>query len=292
MGQIFNKSSRCGDIVLNSYVFHNGLAVEMRAQENHSISIIIPIYNEEKRIAKCIERTVDYLENHTDWDFEIVVANDASTDKTADILEGLSWLSNSIRVLSWATRVGKGLSIKKAAYSCSKEYIGYMDVDLAADPREFERLIKHIPDYDIVIGSRLRRDGLPSIDRPMHRSFLSYGYSFLFRALFRVPISDPQCGFKLFKKEALLDLCNHIYNNAYVFDSELVVKARILGYRVREVPINWQHMAGSKIHAGKQIISMGKDLFSLWCNVYASRSPLKGTFERQRDLDIQNRQFV
>ena len=287
MVQIFNKSSRCGDIVLNSYVFHNGLAVDMRGEENHSISIIIPIYNEEKRIAKCIQRTVDYLENHTNWDFEIIVANDASNDKTADILESLSRLSNSIRILSWATRVGKGLSIKKAAYSCSKQYIAYMDVDLAADPCEFERLIKFISDYDIVIGSRLIRDGLPSIDRPMYRSFLSYSYSFLFRALFRVPISDPQCGFKLFKKEALLDLCNHIYNNAYVFDSELLVKARILGYRVREVPINWRHIGGSKIHAANQIIAMGGDMFSLWYNMHGGhRSQLKRTSERH--LDVQN----
>jgi glycosyltransferase AglD len=264
----------------------------MRGKENRSISIIIPIYNEEKRIAKCIERTLDYLENHTNWDFEIVVANDASNDKTADILESLSRLSKSIKILSWTTRVGKGLSIKKAAYSCSKEYIGYMDADLAADPREFERLMRFIDDYDIVIGSRLLRDGLPSINRPRHRTFLSYGYSFLFRALFRIPISDPQCGFKLFKKEALLDLCNYIYNNAYVFDSELVIKARMLGYRVREVPINWQHMAGSKIHPGSQIVSMGKDLFSLWCNIHASHSPLKTTFERQRYLNTGNRQFV
>jgi glycosyltransferase involved in cell wall biosynthesis len=264
----------------------------MRGKENRSISIIIPIYNEEKRLAKCIDRTLDYLENHTNWDFEIVIANDASSDKTADILENLSRLSDSVRVLSWPTRVGKGLSIKKAAYSCSKQYIGYMDVDLAADPREFERLMKFIGDYDIVIGSRLRRDGLPSIDRPRHRTFLSYGYSFLFRALFWVPIADPQCGFKLFKKEALLDLCNHIYNNAYVFDSELVVKARILGYRVREVPINWRHMAGSKINPGSQIISMGKDLLSLWCNTYASRSPVKRTFERQRYGNTQNEQFA
>jgi glycosyltransferase AglD len=291
MGHIFNESAKYGNIILNTYIFHKGCTVDMR-EENHSVSIIIPIYNEEKRIAKCIERTVDYLENHTNWDFEIVVANDASNDKTANILERLSGLSNSVRVLSWATRVGKGLSIKKAAYGCNKQYIGYMDVDLAADPREFERLMKFIGDYDIIIGSRLIRDGLPSIDRPMHRTFLSYGYSFLFRALFRVPISDPQCGFKLFKKQALLDLCNHINNNAYVFDSELVVKARLLGYRVREVPINWQHMAGSKIHAGSQIISMGKDLLSLWCNIHAGHSQLKRTFERQRGLHIQDQQVV
>ena len=100
-------------------------------ERNHSVSIIIPIFNEEKRIARCIERTVDYLDNHTNWDFEIVVANDASNDKTADILESLSRPGN-IRILSWAIRQGKGLSIKKAAYSCTKQYIGYMDADLSS----------------------------------------------------------------------------------------------------------------------------------------------------------------
>jgi len=239
-------------------------------ESNHSVSIIIPIFNEEKRIARCIERTVDYLDNQTDWDFEIVVANTASNDKTADILE--SFCRPRIRILSWAIRQGKGLSIKKAAYSCSKQYVGYMDADLAADPSEFERLIKFIGDYDIVVGSRLKREALPPIERPVHRTFLSHGYSFLFRALFRAPVSDPQCGFKLFKKEVLLDLCNHVNNNAYVFDSELVVKAVRLGYRVREVPINWQHIAGSKINSANQIISMGRDLLSLWYNIQAGRT--------------------
>jgi glycosyltransferase involved in cell wall biosynthesis len=143
-----------------------------------------------------------------------------------------------------------------------------MDADLAADPCEFERLIKFISDYDIVIGSRLIRDGLPHIERPMYRTFLSSGYSLLFRALFRVSVSDPQCGFKLFKKHTLLDLCNHINNDAYVFDSELVIRAIKLGYRVREVPINWRHIGGSKIHVANQIIAMGGDMFSLWYNMH------------------------
>jgi glycosyltransferase AglD len=262
------------------------LFVEMQ-ERNHGISIIIPIFNEERRIAKCMERTVDYLNNHTNWDFEIVIANDASNDKTADIIESFSRADNSIRVLSWPIRQGKGLSIKKAAFSATKQYVGYMDADLAAEPCEFERLIKFIDDYDIVIGSRLVREGLPPVERPISRSFLSHGYSLLFRALFMVPICDPQCGFKLFKRQALLDLCNHINNNAYVFDSELVIKAIKLGYRVREVPINWRHIGGSKIHAANQIIAMGGDMFSLWYNMHGGhRSQLKRTTERH--LDVRN----
>jgi glycosyltransferase AglD len=148
-------------------------------------------------------------------------------------------------------------------------------------------LIKFIDDYDIVIGSRLVREGLPPVERPRGRSFLSHGYSLLFRTLFMVPICDPQCGFKLFKRQALLDLCNHINNNAYVFDSELVIKAIKLGYRVREVPINWRHIGGSKIHAANQIIAMGGDMFSLWYNMHGGhRSQLKRTSERH--LDVQN----
>ncbi len=256
-------------------------------ERNHGISIIIPIFNEERRIAKCIERTVDYFNNHTNWDFEIVIANDASNDKTADIIESFSRADNSIRILSWPIRQGKGLSLKKAAFSTTKQYVGYMDADLAAEPCEFERLIKFIDDYDIVIGSRLVREGLPPVERPISRSFLSHGYSLLLRAVFMVPICDPQCGFKLFKRQALLDLCNHINNNAYVFDSELVIKAIKLGYRVREVPINWRHIGGSKIHAANQIIAMGGDMFSLWYNMHGGhRSQLKRTSERH--LDVQN----
>jgi glycosyltransferase involved in cell wall biosynthesis len=244
----------------------------------HNVSIIIPVFNEERRLEKCLQRTLDYF-NNTDWDFEIIIANDASSDKTADIIERFSRANSSIKILSFTTRQGKGLSLKKAAFSSTKEYVGYMDADLAAEPCEFERLIKFIGDYDIAIGSRLMREGLPPIERPMYRSFLSHGYSLLFRSLFRVPICDPQCGFKLFKRQVLLDLCDHIYNDGYVFDAELVVRAIRLGYRVKEVPINWRHIGNSKIRAGSQIIAMGNDLLSLWYNIHKGQPQPRTTLE-------------
>lgn len=227
------------------------------------VSIIIPAYNEEKRITKCLERTLEYCLSQN-WDFEIIVAEDGSKDNTVKIVLDVAQRDKRIKLLSAKNRLGKGGAIRNAILKAEKKFIGFMDADLSADPSEFQRLLSCINDYDVVIGSRMMRGSLPPIKRPMYRSLFSHLYSKFFRTLFRIPIYDPQCGFKLFKKEIVQKLFNEIKTTGFAFDSEVVVKAFSLGLKVKEIPIIWSHDAASKINVTHQIQAMGQDLLSIW----------------------------
>jgi glycosyltransferase involved in cell wall biosynthesis len=233
-------------------------------QSRTSISIIVPVHNEERRIEPCIKRLLSYCKEK-DWDFELIIVQDDGTDNTTSIVKQFSLSENRIKMLNLPTRLGKGGSIISAVLNCNpKEYITYMDVDLSADPSELERLLPFIENYDVVIGSRILRGDLPAIKRPFYRSLLSNSYSKLFRIIFRIPIHDPQCGLKIFRKEIASKLFEEVTITSFAFDTDLIVKAFVQGLWIKEVPINWTHGPASKINILTEIRSMGLDMLSIW----------------------------
>jgi len=235
---------------------------EHKTEKRH-ISLIVPVHNEELRIRRGICRICDYFEING-YEYEILITEDGSTDKTVEIAQDLQNTNNKIILHSSKKRIGKGRAISNSMLLAKKEFVAYMDVDLAADPSEFERLFNKINDYDIVIGSRLLRGTLPPIERPFNRTFFSFFYSRFFRILFRNPIIDPQCGFKLFRKEIVSELFKNISTTGFAFDSEVIVKAYSLNYKIVEVPIIWSHDKASQLLVRQQMIEMGKDLFRIW----------------------------
>jgi len=228
-----------------------------------NISIIIPVYNEERRIMECLERSLNYCRKRR-WDFEIIVAEDGSTDGTVRVVKYFHSIDSRIKLISFKERLGKGSAIRSAALVANKEYIGYMDVDLSADISEFDRLMEFMENSDLVVGSRILRGNLAPVHRPLYRSFFSYVYSKFFRTLFRLEIYDPQCGFKLFRKDIIPVLFKEIKTTGFAFDSELVVKAFSLGLRVKEIPIIWDHHVASKISVLRHMREMERDLLSIW----------------------------
>jgi dolichyl-phosphate beta-glucosyltransferase len=203
--------------------------------------------------------------NEKRWDCELIVVEDGSTDRTCSIVNDFNSHDKRVKLLSLPTHLGKGGSIASAAlFTATKEFVTYMDVDLAAEPPELERLLDSIDGYDIVIGSRILRGNLPPIKRPIHRSVFSHLYSKLFRTLFRIPVYDPQCGFKLFRADITEKLLNEINIAGFAFDTDIIVKAWYLGLRIKEVPINWTHGKSSTLNVVTEIRSMALDLFSIW----------------------------
>jgi glycosyltransferase involved in cell wall biosynthesis len=231
---------------------------------NISISIILPVFNEERIIEESINRLVSYC-NGKRWDFELIFVEDGCTDSTYSIVNRYSLKDGRIRMLKLPTRVGKGGSIICTVLQFPlKEYVAYMDSDLAADPSELERLFEYIKHFDVVLGSRILRGDLPPVQRPFYRSLFSHLYSRLFRTLFRIPIHDPQCGLKLFRREITSKLFSDVRVLGFAFDTDLIVKALSQGLRVKEVPINWSHGKFSTVCVFDEIKSMGLDLLSIW----------------------------
>jgi dolichyl-phosphate beta-glucosyltransferase len=254
----------------------------MVAGPNTSISVILPVRNEEKRLELGAKKILSYCAGKG-WDFELIFVQDDSSDNTASILERIKFLDNRVKILNMPVRLGKGGAIISAILNLPmKEYVAYMDIDLSAEPSELEWLFEHIKDYDVVIGSRLLHKDLVSIKRPYYRSILSHLYSRLFRVLFRIPILDPQCGLKLLRSEIVRNLFQSIMIPDFAFDSDLIVTAYSQNLRIKEVPINWAHCSSSKVQAIHEIGPMATDILSIWYRYHQSWEQRKATYPQKR----------
>ena len=233
---------------------------------NFPISIIIPIFDEEKRLERGLDRTLQYC-IASNWDFEVIVVEDGSTDSSVEIVKKYALQDNRVKLVSLDKRYGKGGFLLKAIHHCNKDNIGFMDIDLSTDPSEFERLMQYSEEFDIIIGSRILRGDLGPIKRPTYRSFLSFMYSLLFKCLFNVKIFDLQCGFKLFNRDSILQIISTVKTNGFAFDTEFLVKSYLHGLKIKEVPINWHHDFGSKLDIIKTVCNMFNDLVAIWLDV-------------------------
>jgi glycosyltransferase involved in cell wall biosynthesis len=254
----------------------------MAAGANVSISVILPVHNEEKRLEIGAKKLLSYCAGKG-WDFELIFVQDDSSDNTASIMERIKFLDNRVKILNMPVRLGKGGAIISAILNLPmKEYVAYMDIDLSAEPSELERLFEHIKDYDVVIGSRILHKDLVLIKRPYYRSILSHLYSRLFRVLFRIPILDPQCGLKLFRSEIVRNLFQSIMIPDFAFDSDLIVTAYSQNLRIKEVPINWAHYSSSKVQAIHEIGPMATDILSIWYRFHQLWQQHKATYPQKR----------
>ena len=246
------------------------------------ISIVIPVYNEEKRITKCLNRVLDFC-SQKQYNFEVIVAEDGSSDNTVQIVQEFQKKSKIIKLISFKKRIGKGAAIANAILKAEKKYVGYMDVDLATDPSEFERFFEEIENYDVIIGSRLIRGNLMPIKRPFYRTLFSTLYSKFFRFLFNIPVYDTQCGFKLFRREIVSELFSGLHVTGFAFDSEIIVKSYILGLRLKEIPVIWNHNNASKISVMTQVREMSRDLLSIWYQTHLLWRDGKQVYPQKRN---------
>jgi dolichyl-phosphate beta-glucosyltransferase len=254
----------------------------MMAPANVSISVILPVRNEENRVEIGARKILSFCADKG-WDFELIFVQDNSSDNTASILERIKLLDNRIKILNVPVRLGKGGAIISAILNFPmKEYVAYMDIDLSAEPSELEKLFEHIKDYDVVIGSRNLHKDLVSINRPYYRSILSNVYSRLFRLFFRIPILDPQCGLKLFRSEIVRNLFQSIMIPDFAFDSDLIVTACSQNLRIKEIPINWSHCSSSKVNTIHEIGPMATDMLSIWYRFHQLWQQHKATYPQKR----------
>lgn len=244
----------------------------------NSLSVIIPIHNEEKRMRSCLDRVQEYLEIQN-IDYEIILAEDGSTDRTVEIAHEYMKHNNKIRLNSSSIRLGKGGSILQGILKATKSNILYIDVDLSSDISEIERMVEYIDTYDIVVGSRFIRGDLGDIERPLSRTLFSMCYSFICKTLFRSNIKDYQCGLKLLKNNPTLvhDVIPKIKINKFAFDTDLIVRSIHEGLKIKEVAVLWQHKEGSKINIPKQVWYMGKDLLKIWMDIHLNLNSIKPT---------------
>lgn len=204
-----------------------------------TVDVVIPVLNEESALPVCIGKLRDFFARNPGPRWRILVADNGSTDRTAEVAEELMTHSDDLSVTHLELR-GRGRALKQAWLESDAEVLCYMDVDLSTDLKSLPEIVDAVAEggYDLAIGSRLLKDS-DVVGRTLKREITSRGYSLLFRSMFRTGFRDAQCGFKAIKRDAAQKLVPLVVDNAWFFDSELLIIAEKNGFRIKEVPVRW-----------------------------------------------------
>jgi dolichyl-phosphate beta-glucosyltransferase len=210
------------------------------------ISIIIPGYNEEKRIAPSLEALSAFCEEHFEK-YEIVFVNDGSTDKTGEIVENLS--TPLLRTLPLESNRGKGCAVRAGMLQAQGGYRFFTDADLPYDLNALVEAMRlfHSIRCDGVVGARDLPESRVQSGQTGFRKLTSRGFSALVRFLLKVDTKDTQCGFKGFTAEAAEKLFSLSSVNGYAFDVELFLLAQHFGLKICKVPVNLIERHHSKV---------------------------------------------
>ena len=225
------------------------------------VDVVIPVYNEEEALEGSIATLSAYLEANCPYQWRIVIADNASTDGTPEVGRRLVESGERVDYMRLEQK-GRGRALRHAWSHSQADVLSYMDVDLSTDLDCFMPLIEPLASgrYGVAIGSRLAPGA--QVTRSLGREVTSRIYNLLIGAMFpRKRFSDAQCGFKAITQQAARELLPLVKDQAWFFDSELLLKAEARGYRIHEVPVKWVEDAGSTVRIAK---TAWEDVKGLW----------------------------
>jgi dolichyl-phosphate beta-glucosyltransferase len=210
-------------------------------------SVVIPAYDEARRLPPYLEDVVAYFEGRGE-PYEIIVVDDGSTDATCAVVEAVSRDHPSVRVLSLGRNRGKGAAVRAGMLAARGRFRLFTDADGATPIAELKRLEPALgAGADVVVGSRVVVDPGVSVTAQRHRVAAGRVFNRLVAWLGVRGVADSQCGFKAFTGAAADRLFGQLRTEGFGFDVELLLLAQAEGYRVVEVAINWVDQAGSKV---------------------------------------------
>lgn len=219
------------------------------------LSIIVPCYNESKDIAKNSEIIKNYLES-IKQDYELILVNDGSKDNTKEVIEVIP----GVKALSYDVNRGKGGAVKYGIENATGDYVLFMDADLSTDLEAVERLVKILPDYDMVIGSRHAKDSVIKKKQPALRVFIGWCCRKLVNMKFHFKYKDTQCGFKAMKTDIAKKIVAKQVVNNFAFDVEYLYIANLNNLSIYEMGVIWADDRGSTVSPLKSSIKFFKDL--------------------------------
>jgi len=228
-----------------------------------TLSAVLPAYNEEENIETATRRMVEALRSLNLADWEVIVVDDGSVDRTAEIADRLAADDpDHIRVFHHNPNRGYAEALKTGFTNARHQLIFYTDSDNQFDVREITSLLPLIEDADIVNGFRIYRFD------PLTRLVLSWGFNLLVRIIFRIKVRDIDCAFKLFRRE-VFDKVN-IESKKFFVDAEVLAKARYFGFRMSEVGVrHYPRPAGRSTVRASHIPATLVELARIWINIHS-----------------------
>jgi glycosyltransferase AglD len=230
------------------------------------VSLVLPAYNEVECLKPAVEKTMAALTKFTD-SYEILIAEDGSTDGTAERSAELAQKYPFVRHIHRDQRLGRGTALNNAFKQCNGRFLAYMDLDLATDLSYLKPLIEAISveGYDFSTGSRMLKGS--QAERTFSRSISSKTYNWLVRQMLGSKLYDHQCGFKAFKREPLFSLLDKVKATHWFWDTEILVRAQQEHSKVKEIAVEWHSGKDTKVNVAKDAYNMFKQIMALWWTI-------------------------
>jgi glycosyltransferase involved in cell wall biosynthesis len=237
------------------------------------ISVVLPAYNEVDYLHQAVEKTIQIL-NQFAQSYEVIIAEDGSTDGTAERAEEIANQNPRVRHIHREKRLGRGTALNNAFKQSNGEVLVYMDLDLATDLKYLQPLVEAITveGYDFSTGSRMLRES--KAERTTSRSISSKTYNFLVRHMLGSKLYDHQCGFKAFKREPLMQIIEKVEATHWFWDTEIMVRAQGTGYKVKEIAVEWKSGKNTKVNLFKDSWSMFRQIMGLWWKLKIKKNKL------------------
>jgi dolichyl-phosphate beta-glucosyltransferase len=210
------------------------------------LSIVVPAFNEETRLAGSLEQIRGYCQRRHRR-YEVVVADDGSTDGTAPMVRRLMEGWAELRLVTNSVNRGKGYATRRGVLSARGDWILCSDADLSTPIEQLELLLRAGQEHEVVIGSRSIAGARITVHQPFHRELMGRVFNWTVRLLVVPGHADTQCGFKLYRREAARRIFEQLTIEGFAFDVEALYLAHRLGYRVAEVPVVWLNDERSKV---------------------------------------------
>jgi dolichyl-phosphate beta-glucosyltransferase len=235
-------------------------------------SIVIPAFNERLRIIATLDAVVDCV-RRKNWDAEVIVVNDGSSDETADLVRDFARQAPEVHLMENPSNRGKGYSVRNGLLHARGDIVMFTDADLSAPIDEADGLFAAIEadGADIAIGSRWLATSRQTHRQPLYRQIFGRVFNALTRMVMRLPYADTQCGFKAFSRYAAQTVFQLQTIERWGFDPEILFIARKRRFKVKEVPVSWAHDARSRISYLRDGLQMLKELAIVRWNAILGR---------------------
>jgi glycosyltransferase involved in cell wall biosynthesis len=236
-----------------------------------SLLLLIPAYNEERRIEPVLWDYARYFQEHYHGKFQIVVVLNGCIDNTLGVVQRVGADYPAVTALEFPEAIGKGGAlIEGLKLAPLADLIGYVDADGATPPHAFHELVKHIDGVDCVIGSRWLPGAVLHVEQSGQRRFASRAFHLIVQALFQMNLRDTQCGAKVMRREAVDKVHSSLRIADMAFDINLLYSLKRAGYRILEVPTEWTDKIGSKVTLGQTSLVMFLSVVRIWL-IYSPR---------------------
>ena len=211
--------------------------------------MIIPAFNEESRLPDTLQKVISYVDRLELEFAEILVVDDGSTDHTLSLAEQFARLHPCVRVLQNPGNRGKGYAVRHGMLAAQGDWRLFSDADLSTPMEEFAKLFCAVERCaaSVAIGSRAIDRSLIKVRQPVFREAAGKFFNFVMRAAVGLPLRDTQCGFKLFSRAAAEIAFPRQLLDRFGFDVEVLLIARLHGFLIEEVPVEWSHAEGTKV---------------------------------------------